>query len=53
MSEKLTGKIYRLCVAFEESEKAILTLDSIQLCGVGRYGSGITDVEEYLKTVER
>ena len=38
---------------FEEEEKAVLTFDSIQLCGVGRYGSGITNIEEYLKTVEK
>ena len=37
----------------ENKEKTLLTFDSIQLCGVGRYGSGIEDVKAYLETVER
>ena len=39
--------------SMENKEKTLLTFDSIQLCGVGRYGSGITDVKAYLETVER
>lgn len=38
---------------FDLRASLLLTCDCLQQCGVGRYGSGITDADAYVRTVEK
>ncbi len=38
---------------FDKKTKTLLSVDCLQLCGIGKYGCAISDASEYLKSIDR